>query len=258
VHLLDFGIALVQQDADAHLTAPASALGTAAYMSPEQAQGLRATAASDVYALGGVLVAMLSGRPPYPGENPLQVARMHITQPPVSVRARMPQVSPALDDLVRRMLDKDPATRPPAAIVARALAQWGEDPQVARTAILPAVSASLSAAAPAATAVIPSSPSADEPAGVPPASARRHRIEADAVGAAPSGRTSGFLRTAGLWIGVVIAAVVVFYASWLVGSTVFAGSAAPAVPASASPEPDATPQATPTPTPTPTPEPTPT
>ena len=244
VKLLDFGIALVQLDAEAHLTAPATTLGTAAYMSPEQAQGRRATAASDVYALGGVLVAMLTGHPPYGGDNPIQVAQRHVTEPAVSVRSRRPGISPALDDLVSRMLAKDPLARPTAAVVSQALAQLAEDPRSARTTILPAAVAAAGAAvvAPATTAVLPAATSAlPAPTRVeaipprrvpPPASAQRVPSSPDA--GAPSRPPGDGFRTAALWLGVIIVAILVFMAAWAIGSQMFRGVAA-ATPASAVP-----------------------
>lgn len=138
VKLLDFGIALAQQDADIHLTAPATTLGTAAYMSPEQAQGLRATSASDAYALGGVLMTMLTCEPPYSGDNAIQVANRHLTHPVPDVRARRPDVSEGLADLVTRMLDKDPTARPSAAFISTALSHLEINPGAATTALLPA------------------------------------------------------------------------------------------------------------------------
>ena len=224
VKLLDFGIALVQLDAEAHLTAPATTLGTAAYMSPEQAQGRRATAASDVYALGGVLVAMLTGHPPYGGDNPIQVAQRHVTEPAVSVRSRRPGISPALDDLVSRMLAKDPLARPTAAVVSQALAQLAEDPRSARTTILPAATSALPA---------PTRVEAIPPRRVPPpASAQRVPSSPDA--GAPSRPPGDGFRTAALWLGVIIVAILVFMAAWAIGSQMFRGVAA-ATPASAVP-----------------------
>lgn len=233
VTLLDFGIAQVTLDAEAHLTAPATTIGTAAYMSPEQAQGRRAAAASDIYALGGVLVVMLTGQPPYPGDNAVQVASRHISEPPVSVRSRRPGVSPTLDDLVLRMMAKEPSARPTAAIVAQALGHLSHNPGAAHTAILPAAAAAV--AAPVATAILPAAtahlPPATTvlPAAVPPPSAHRSTTHPDAPGPAraPAGQP---FRTAAMWIGVLVAAILVFMVSWAVGATVF--KAMPAVSAS--------------------------
>ncbi len=245
VKLLDFGIALVRLDAEAHLTAEATTLGTAAYMSPEQAQGLRATAASDVYALGGVLVAMLTGRPPYAGENPIQVAQRHVTEPPVSVRSRRPSVSPALDDLVMRMLAKDPLARPTATVVAAALRQLADDPRAARTTVLPAAAAAAGAAvvAPATTAILPAA-TAQLPA------ERRPSSPASPVHDPGAGRG---LRTAGLWLGVLIAAILVFMLSWAAGTQIFRGT--PAAPGATSAPPAASEPAEPAASAQPDPEP---
>lgn len=203
VTLLDFGIALVQLDAEAHLTAAATTLGTAAYMSPEQAQGLRATAPSDVYALGGVLVALLTGQPPYPGDHPIQVAQRHVNEPPVSVRSRRPDLSPALDALVTRMLAKDPLARPTASGVARALAELAAEPGAAPTAVLPAAAVG----APVATAVLPAAtavlPAADGGGSQDPA---HHRF-----------------RKAALGLGVLIAAILVFMVASALGTQLLRG-----------------------------------
>ena len=264
VTLLDFGIAQVTLDAEQHLTAPATTLGTAAYMSPEQAQGRRATAASDVYALGGVLVAMLTGQPPYPGDNAIQVAGRHISEPPVSVRSRRPTVSATLDDLVLRMKAKDPLARPTAAIVAQALTHLADNPGAARTeAILPAAAAAV--VAPPATAILPAVTADLPPAttpmpGVtarlpvspaePPASAARLSTRPDVQGSRRPVDAARF-RTAALWLGVIAAAILVFMVSWAIGSSVFraapAASASPvATPVDTAPDEPATPATGPT------------
>lgn len=155
VKLLDFGIAMVALDAEANLTAPATALGTAAYMSPEQAQGFRASPASDVYGLGGVLVSMLTGEPPYAGDNAIQVAHLHLTQPAPSVRDRVPGIAPALDDLVTRMMAKDAAARPTAAVVAAALAHLEVNPAAEATSVIPVATPAPGPATPPATLVEP-------------------------------------------------------------------------------------------------------
>lgn len=287
VKLLDFGIAQVSLNAESYLTAPATTLGTAAYMSPEQAQGMRATPASDVYALGGVLVAMLTGEPPYPGDNAIQVTNRHLTEPVVSVRARRPEVSPALDDLVTRMLAKDPAARPSTDVVARALAHLEDNPGTGATTVLPvAAGASAAPTAPppappptaapaavAATAVFPhatrvdvperagatrvqpavtrvqpaaSQPRAvDGPAGPPPPSAQRVRSGVDTGGGGRQVDTRR-LRTAALWLGLLIAALLVFAVSWAIGSQVFQAVQATPSPAASGANPSREPSPEPT------------
>lgn len=235
VKLLDFGIAQVSLDADAHLTAPATTLGTAAYMSPEQARGERATAASDVYALGGVLMVMLTGQPPFPGDNAVAVLHQQIADRPPSVSSRRPDAPVTLDDLVSRMLAKDPAHRPTSEAVVTALAHlWRNLPGVgAADAATAAVAAVVppTAIQPAATAVQPTAS---------PGSARRIDIDADETSDEPAG-TRRFKRIA-LGLGVIIAALLLFAIAWAVGSSLFGGGATP------TPSPSASARATPTPT----------
>ena len=146
IKLVDFGIAQLSENAGATLTAPATALGTAAYMSPEQASGRGATAASDWYALGCLLTTMLTGRPPFTGEA-LAVANQQINAQPPRLRDRRPDVSPAFDELVARLLDKDPARRPTGEQVLQQLRSLAADPGA------PTVLAA--APVPPATAVLP-------------------------------------------------------------------------------------------------------
>jgi serine/threonine protein kinase len=112
VKVLDFGIAAA---AGAHLTATGFTIGTAAYLSPEQAAGKRATPASDVYALGVVLFEMLSGRPPFTGETPVGVAAAHVSQEPPSLSEVAPGVPSHLALICHQALSKDPTLRPPTA-----------------------------------------------------------------------------------------------------------------------------------------------
>ncbi|MGC4745013.1 protein kinase domain-containing protein [Micromonospora sp. DT201] len=108
--LTDFGIA--RSDLVGQLTAAGSVLGTASYISPEQATGGVATPASDVYALGVVAYQCLAGRRPFEGDNPLDIAMRHVRETP---RALPSDIPPQVRALVERALAKDPTARWPSA-----------------------------------------------------------------------------------------------------------------------------------------------
>ncbi|PWU60042.1 serine/threonine protein kinase, partial [Micromonospora globispora] len=108
VVLVDFGIA--RSTTMAGITAANMVLGTASYMSPEQAAAQPVSPATDVYALGAVAYYCLAGRPPFEGENPLQVALRHVQDEPAPLPAGTP---PAVIEVVRRALAKRPGDRYP-------------------------------------------------------------------------------------------------------------------------------------------------
>jgi tRNA A-37 threonylcarbamoyl transferase component Bud32 len=108
VKLTDFGIAQARDAAP--LTRTGMVVGTAQYLSPEQAQGLEVTAASDVYSLGVVAYECLSGERPFDGASQVAIALAHINRPPPPLPADVP---PAVRLLVERALAKDPADRFP-------------------------------------------------------------------------------------------------------------------------------------------------
>jgi tRNA A-37 threonylcarbamoyl transferase component Bud32/Skp family chaperone for outer membrane proteins len=117
VKVTDFGIA--KAAATATLTGTGTVLGTAAYLSPEQAQGGSVDARSDLYSLGCVLYELLCGSPPFgSGADgpPVAVATRHLHQPPEPPSARTPQVDPSLDAVVLTALAKDPARRYQSAV----------------------------------------------------------------------------------------------------------------------------------------------
>ena len=113
VKVLDFGIARAMDSTT--LTQTSSVVGTAAYMSPEQALGKPADERSDIYALGCVLYALLTGHPPFTGEGAAAILNQHANVAPRSLRAENNRVSPALDALVMQMLAKSPDERPQSA-----------------------------------------------------------------------------------------------------------------------------------------------
>ena len=113
VKVLDFGIARLSDGVS--LTQTASVLGTAPYMSPEQAMGQPADARSDIYSLGCVLYEMLTGKPPFLADVAAAVLHQHVRVAPKRPSALNPDVPPVLDALVLEMLAKSPDDRPQTA-----------------------------------------------------------------------------------------------------------------------------------------------
>jgi serine/threonine-protein kinase len=110
--LADFGIVKLLEDVNpATLTATGGLVGTPAYMSPEQAQGLPVDRRSDIYSLGIVLFEMIVGKQPFSAETPLQVVLKHMTAPVPSLRDFDAQFPPELDAVMQHALQKDPAQR---------------------------------------------------------------------------------------------------------------------------------------------------
>ncbi len=118
VKILDFGIAkLLSTEGEGHVgiarTRTGALLGTPIYMSPEQCRGATAVDwRADIYALGCILFEMLAGRPPFTYEGFGELISAHITEPPPSLLALQPRITPAIAAFVARLLEKDPARRP--------------------------------------------------------------------------------------------------------------------------------------------------
>lgn len=110
VKILDFGIAKFGVS-QARLTQAGAVFGTPAYMSPEQALGKATDGRTDIYALGVMLYEMACGRVPFQGENALVVLSMHSSEPPEALSLRKPEVSPELEAIVHKCLQKDPEAR---------------------------------------------------------------------------------------------------------------------------------------------------
>ena len=115
VKVTDFGIARAAASASSVATATGAVLGTAAYMSPEQARGEPVGPQSDLYSLGVVLYEMLTGALPYEAEGPIAQAMMHISEPPRSPRQVNRKVPEPLDALTLKLLAKDSEDRYPSA-----------------------------------------------------------------------------------------------------------------------------------------------
>src|SRR3989442_4680456 len=109
VKLTDFGIVRVAEDAG--LTNSGIVLGTADYLSPEQARGERLTASSDLYSLGVVMFEMLAGRPPFVGPTAVSIAMQHASGNPPLLRQFNVTVPPAVEQIVQRALEKEPEDR---------------------------------------------------------------------------------------------------------------------------------------------------
>jgi len=104
----DFGIA---RAGASDMTETGSIMGTAQYLSPEQAQGHPVDARSDLYSIGVVLYELLTGHVPFTGESPVTIALKHVSEDPVPPAQLNPDVPPALDAVVMHALEKDPARR---------------------------------------------------------------------------------------------------------------------------------------------------
>lgn len=111
VKVMDFGIARAVSDAGNSVTQTAAVIGTAQYLSPEQARGETVDARSDVYSLGCVLYEMLTGEPPFVGDSPVAVAYQHVREDPVAPSKHNPEIPPGLDSVVLKALSKNPDNR---------------------------------------------------------------------------------------------------------------------------------------------------
>jgi eukaryotic-like serine/threonine-protein kinase len=108
VRVTDFGIA---RAGTSDMTETGSIMGTAQYLSPEQAQGRPVDARSDLYSIGIVLYELLTGRVPFDAESPVTVALKQVNEVPIAPRRLVPEIPPGLEAIVLRALEKDPARR---------------------------------------------------------------------------------------------------------------------------------------------------
>ena len=111
VKVMDFGIARALADNAATVTATQAVIGTAQYLSPEQARGEAVDARSDVYSTGCLLYELVTGHPPFTGDSPVAVAYQHVRENPQTPSSANGMVSPALDSIVMKALAKNPLNR---------------------------------------------------------------------------------------------------------------------------------------------------
>jgi eukaryotic-like serine/threonine-protein kinase len=107
VKVMDFGIARALADSAATMTQTQAVVGTAQYLSPEQARGESVDERSDLYSAGCLLFELLTGRPPFLGDSPVSVAYQHVGEQPPVASTLNPQVTPALDAVIDTALAKD-------------------------------------------------------------------------------------------------------------------------------------------------------
>ena len=111
IKVMDFGIARAMSDAQATMTQTAQVIGTAQYLSPEQARGERVDSRSDLYSTGCLLYELLTGRPPFTGDSPVAIAYQHVRENPVPPSRVDPDVPPWADAIVLKAMAKAPADR---------------------------------------------------------------------------------------------------------------------------------------------------
>src|SRR4051794_27749075 len=111
VKVMDFGIARAVADNSATVTQTANVIGTAQYLSPEQARGETVDARSDVYSTGCLLYELVTGNPPFQGDSPVAVAYQHVRENPVLPSARTVELPRAVDSIVMKSLAKNTMNR---------------------------------------------------------------------------------------------------------------------------------------------------
>jgi len=115
VRIMDFGIAKSESVRRLTFGAFSSTMGTPDYIAPEQVEGKRGDARTDIYALGAMLYEMTTGFPPYDGDNPFVVMNARLTGDPEAPRKRNPQLSPEMEEIILHALERNPSNRFPSA-----------------------------------------------------------------------------------------------------------------------------------------------
>ena len=111
IKVMDFGIARAMSDAQATMTQTAQVIGTAQYLSPEQARGERVDTRSDLYSTGCLMYELLVGRPPFTGDSPVAIAYQHVRENPIPPSRLDPDLPPWADAIVLKAMGKSPNDR---------------------------------------------------------------------------------------------------------------------------------------------------
>jgi beta-lactam-binding protein with PASTA domain/tRNA A-37 threonylcarbamoyl transferase component Bud32 len=111
VKVMDFGIARAMSDSQATMTQTAQVIGTAQYLSPEQARGERVDSRSDLYSTGCLMYELLTGRPPFTGDSPVAIAYQHVRENPIPPSRVDPTIPPWADAIVLKAMAKSPNDR---------------------------------------------------------------------------------------------------------------------------------------------------
>jgi serine/threonine-protein kinase len=120
IRLLDFGIAKAAGLRRITFTQASSAMGTPDYMAPEQVRGKRGDPRTDLYSLGAILYEMVTGSPPFEGDNPYVVMQARVVGDPLAPRQRNDQVPPGVEEIILHAMERDPANRYRSAAAMRA------------------------------------------------------------------------------------------------------------------------------------------
>jgi eukaryotic-like serine/threonine-protein kinase len=209
VKVTDFGIARAFGAAgDTNLTQTGSVMGTAAYFSPQQAQGQALDPRSDLYSLGCVLYEMLASRPPFTGETSMGIAIQHVQNTPEPPSSINPRIPPAIEAITMRLLAKDPNDRYPSAEDLRAdLRRFREGQQVlAAGVVAPAAAAATTAAA---AAVLPPDATSAMPAAAPPSRPGDDYADDDYYEPPPN-RTGWFVAGLVVLVAVLVGLLAIF------------------------------------------------
>ncbi len=164
VKVMDFGIARAISDASSTMTQTAAVVGTAQYLSPEQARGETVDSRSDVYSAGCLLYELLTGRPPFVGDSPVAVAYQHVREPAVPPSDHDTELPPEIDAIVMKALAKRVEDRYQSAAAMRSDIERYLGGRPVQAPIPPPVPAATAASATERTAVVGAVPfTEDEP-----------------------------------------------------------------------------------------------